>query len=108
MGNMLYLECFSGISGDMAVGALLDLGADPQVLMDALQNLPVDGFQVKISRVKKSMIEACDFDVILDDEHENHDHDMEYLHGHERKHSHVHEEESAHTHGEALHVHKEE
>ncbi|MCD8241060.1 MAG: LarC family nickel insertion protein, partial [Lachnospiraceae bacterium] len=50
----LYLECFSGISGDMTVGALLDLGADEQVLQKALANLPVQGFEVKIRRVKKS------------------------------------------------------
>ena len=31
----------------------------------------------------KSGIDACDFDVVLDKEHENHDHDMGYLHGHE-------------------------
>ena len=48
----LYLECYSGISGDMTVAALLDLGADEQVLRHALANLPVKGFDIKISRVK--------------------------------------------------------
>ena len=93
MGKTLYLECESGISGDMTVAALLDLGADQQVLKKALASLSVQGFDIRISRVKKSGLDACDFDVVLDKEHENHDHDMEYLHGHhheghERNHAH--------------------
>ncbi len=81
MGKTLYLECASGISGDMTVAALLDLGADERVLRKALESLPVDGFEICISRVKKSGLDACDFLVKLDAEHENHDHDMDYLHG---------------------------
>lgn len=81
MGNMLYLECTSGISGDMTVAALLDAGAREDVLRRALDSLPVDGFSVRVSRVKKSGLDACDFAVLLDAEHENHDHDMAYLHG---------------------------
>ena len=88
MGKTLYLECESGISGDMTVAALLDLGADQQILREALASLPVQGFDIRISRVKKSGLDACDFDVILDKEHENHDHDMEYLHGHNHGHDH--------------------
>lgn len=93
MGKTLYLECYSGISGDMTVAALLDLGADCAALDRVLKSLKVSGFETKISRVVKSGIDACDFDVVLDKEHENHDHDMEYLHGHhheghERNHAH--------------------
>lgn len=84
MGNTLYLECYSGISGDMTVAALLDLGADRTVLERAIESLGIDGYEVKISRVKKSGIDACDFDVML--EQDNHDHDMEYLHGHPHDH----------------------
>ena len=80
MSKTLYLECYSGISGDMVVGALLDLGADQQVLQKALDSLPVSGFQTKISRVLKAGLDVCDFAVCLDALHENHDHDMEYLH----------------------------
>ena len=71
MGKTLYLECESGISGDMTVAALLDLGADQKVLREALASLPVQGFDIRISRVKKSGLDACDFDVVLDTEHEN-------------------------------------
>lgn len=96
--KILYLECESGISGDMTVAALLDLGADQEVLQRALQSLPVGGFETVISRVKKSGLDMCDFQVILDEAHENHDHDMEYLHGHEKD-IHTAEEHHHHEHG---------
>ena len=97
--NKLYLECYSGISGDMTVGALLDLGADKIVLENALNSLPIDGFEIKISRVSKSGLDACDFDVRLDED--NHDHDMKYLHGEGHihvQHHHNHGEEDFHQH----------
>ena len=86
MKQKLYLECYSGISGDMTVAALLDLGADAQALEQALKSLPVKGFETRISRVKKAGIDACDFNVVL--KHDNHDHDMEYLHGEKGHHHH--------------------
>ena len=79
--DTLYLECNSGISGDMMVAALLDLGADREILKKALDSRAVPGFQVKISRVTKAGLDVCDFDVRLDAAHENHDHDMAYLYG---------------------------
>ena len=84
MGRTLYLECSSGISGDMTVAALLDLGADRKFLEKSLSSLHIGGFQTEVTRVKKSGLDACDFRVILDEEHENYDHDMEYLHGHHK------------------------
>ena len=102
----LYLECNAGISGDMLVAALLDLGADKEVLDKALQSIPAKGFEYKISRVSKAGVDCCDFDVILDEEHANHDHDMAFLHGngdavvhsHEHEHHHDHEHEHEHEH----------
>lgn len=101
MAQVLYLECKSGISGDMMVGALLDLGADEKKLRETLATLPLNGYTIQISRVKKAGLDACDFLVQLDAEHENHDHDMEYLYGfkkggeaavaHEHHHHHHHE-----------------
>lgn len=102
----LYLECNAGISGDMLVAALLDLGADKEALDKALQSIPAKGFEYKISRVSKAGVDCCDFDVILDEEHANHDHDMAFLHGngdavvhsHEHHHDHEHEHEHEHHH----------
>lgn len=101
MSKTLYLECYSGISGDMTVAALLNLGADREVLKESLKSLPVGGFRTEITRVKKSGLDACDFSVIL--EQDNHDHDMEYLHGSEKSytghHEHSHEVNHEHHHG---------
>lgn len=92
MNKALYLECYSGISGDMTVAALLDLGVDPVKLQQALDTLPLDGFTTRVRRVQKAGIDAYDFEVVLAEE--NHDHDMAYLHGeHEHHHHHHH-----HTH----------
>ncbi len=108
----IYLETSSGISGDMFVAAMLDLGADLDALERAMNSIPADGFSIEISGVQKSGIACCDFNVILDEAHENHDHDMAYLygdavavdagnHGHhheEEHHCHCHEEEEEHCH----------
>lgn len=103
MKDTLYLECYSGISGDMIVALLLDLGADEKVLRDVLASLPLQGYTIQISRVKKSGIDANDFDVRL--EEKNHDHDMEYLYGHYHEtvgscelHMHNHEHNHDHKH----------
>ena len=71
MGKTLYLECYSGISGDMTVGALLDLGAREEALREALEALPLKGYEIRIGRTKKCGIDACDFDVILEEEDEH-------------------------------------
>ena len=86
--NQLYLECYSGISGDMFVASLLDLGASKEVLEEVLSSLPLTGFKTEITRVNKSGLDVCDFNVILD--HDNHDHDMNYLYGEHTHHEHHH------------------
>ena len=98
MPNKLYLECYSGISGDMTVAALLDLGADQQVLLEGLESLNLPGYQLKIGRVKKNGIDACDFDVILDEPEHHHDHEHEHHHDHEHEHHHDHDHEHHHDH----------
>lgn len=105
----LYLECRSGISGDMTVAALLDLGATEENLRNTLAQLPLDGYEIRIGRVQKSGLDACDFDVILEEEKEIHAcHDQEQHHQHTQEHPyhHEHEEELHHAHGPHTHVHR--
>ena len=101
MGRTLYLDCSSGISGDMTVAALLDLGASEEHLRQQLATLPVSGFDVVMTRVSKSGLAACDFDVRLAHGLENHDHDMAWLYGHEGAHEHAHDHGGEHEHDHA-------
>jgi uncharacterized protein (TIGR00299 family) protein len=127
MGKTLYLQCDSGISGDMVAGALIDLGVDEHGLRAALASLGVGGFDLVVSRKRVGSLDACDFDVVLDEACDGHDHDMEYLygdlddetpahrrphardashdasHGHAHDHDHVHAHDAAHDHA---HVHR--
>ena len=109
--RILYLECYSGISGDMTVGALLDLGASRSVLEHALQSLGVGGYHLHFGRTTKCGIDAFDFDVHLEQEEggRRHSHEEEHHHhSHEEEHHHhSHGEEHHHGHGEGHpHVHR--
>ena len=99
----MYLECNSGISGDMTVGALLDLGADRGALERALGSLGVGGYHLHFGRTKKCGLDAFDFDVHLEGvegehHHHHHEHEGEEEHGHGGGHHHEHGDE-AHCHG---------
>lgn len=63
MKRILYLDCFSGISGDMMVGALIDLGVDLQYIKNELKNLDIGGYELKSSKVKINAIYATRFQV---------------------------------------------
>lgn len=95
-GNTLYLECRSGISGDMTVAALLDLGATEENLRAELAKLPVDGYEIQVKKIVKSGLLVSDFDVIQRDEVPAHTHTHEHgdseahVHTHDHMHPHVH------------------
>jgi uncharacterized protein (TIGR00299 family) protein len=113
--RIAYLECFSGISGDMFLGALLDAGVPPEVFIRTVEALGVDA-RLEISRVDRSGISATKLDVIAAGEKElpreefwagalssqqsafsparpssgkhEHDHGQEQVQGHSHAHSH--------------------
>lgn len=87
MEKILYFECLSGISGDMTIGALLDLGGDEQHLRDELKKLKLDGYHLHIDKKSKNGIFGTKFDVCLD-HHHDHDHDHDHEHDHEHEHHH--------------------
>ena len=109
MGKILYLECNSGISGDMTVGALLDLGADREVLERALGSLGVEGYHLHFGRAVKCGLDAYDFDVHLEEEGhghecgESHGHDHEHVEGHSHDYEHTHSHSHGHSHS---HIHR--
>jgi len=74
----LYLDIFSGISGDMFLGALIDLGADAAKLERELKKLKLEGYHLHIARKQKSGIAGVKFDVHLADDHD-HKHDTHHV-----------------------------
>lgn len=117
--KVLYYDCFSGISGDMNLGAMIDLGVDKDYLVDELSKLKLhDEFQLKITRDARKGISGTKVDVILmhghheeyhsnetevhahgDDHHHEHAHDHgDVGHGHSHQHSHKHSHQESHHH----------
>ncbi len=99
----LYLDIFSGISGDMFIGAMLDLGIDAVQLEGELAKLNVPGYHLHISRKQKSGIEGVKFDVHVEGEH-SHGHSHEHSHADGTKHTHAHSG-PGHTHSHGGHSH---
>ncbi len=79
----LYFECKSGISGDMSVAALLDLGASTEKLEKALTSMGLnDEFKYVISKKPVNAIMATDFDVIIPHHHHQEHHNEHHHHEH--------------------------
>lgn len=98
----LYLDIFSGISGDMFIGALIDLGVDARKLERELKKLQLEGYHLHITRKQQSGIAGVKFDVHLAEKHEHHHkhpHDHDHPHGHEQMHHHAdHDDGHGHEH----------
>jgi len=104
--RIAYLDCFSGISGDMFLGALIDAGVPPAVLEQAVSALNL-GARLEISRVNRSGISATKVDVIVKGEK---DAPREQLaetpeHGCSQSHSHPHQHADDHHHDHSSHRH---
>ncbi|MBU3185555.1 nickel pincer cofactor biosynthesis protein LarC [Clostridium estertheticum] len=109
--KILYYDCFSGISGDMNLGALLDLGIDEKYLINELSKLNLKGYEIKVSKDIRKGIEGTKVDVILQEHSHGHSHDeVSELHLHEHHHDDAHGEHNhEHIHndneGDHMHVH---
>lgn len=74
--NTIYLDCVSGISGDMTLSALIDLGADISYIRTELEKLPLDSFTMEIVPVIKQGISASYLQLEIEEpHHHHHDHD---------------------------------
>lgn len=92
-----YFDCFSGISGDMTVGALIDAGADFDAIKEGLKSLGVEGYTVSAEKVLKNGVHATQFLVHEGHDHD-HDHDHHHDHSHEPKFTPVHSHDDQHKH----------
>jgi uncharacterized protein (TIGR00299 family) protein len=116
--RIAFLECFSGMSGDMFLGALVDAGVSSRLLEDTVAALGI-GARLEISRVMRSGISATKVGVLVEGEKDlpretpqkhSHEHKHEHSHdGHAHEHGHTHEQEThehdhehAHEHGRGL------
>lgn len=102
----LYFEMYSGIAGDMTIGALLDLGASKEKLIEGIKSLNLTGYELVFDRVKKNGIDAYNFDVILESQDHDHHHHHEHHHDHSHSHDHEHEHDH-HAHGGSHNHHHE-
>ena len=100
MSKILYLDCFSGASGDMFLGALLDAGAPFDGLVQVVESLGLDGVSIARERVDRSGIGATKFRVALDGAPPDgrHDHDPEHHHHDHGHHHHDHDHADHHHH----------
>ena len=71
----LYFDCFSGISGDMIIGALLDLGLDFEHLKKELKKLNIEDYKIYSKKIVKNGITATKFYVIENKHHKHHHHE---------------------------------
>src|SRR5258708_22255504 len=100
-GCELYFDCFSGIAGDMTLGALLDLGVPEAAVRGELAKLPVAGWRLTRERVQRGALFGTKIHVLLDektDHDHHHEHDHEHEHAHDPRHPHDGTHAHAHTH----------
>ncbi|WP_438350011.1 nickel pincer cofactor biosynthesis protein LarC [Paenibacillus sp. FA6] len=98
MSRVLYFDCFAGIAGDMALSALIDLGADIDYIRDHLKLLPFDPFEMHVETVVKQGMSAKKLVLRFEKEADGHSHDHSHDHGHSHDHSHDHGHSHDHSH----------
>jgi uncharacterized protein (TIGR00299 family) protein len=106
--RIAYLDCFSGMSGDMFLGALVDAGVSPELLERTVAALNI-GARLEISRVVRAGIAATKVDVYAHgekDEPRPQTSDLGHFAGHSHSHPHAHEREAARAGESAAHGHE--
>ncbi len=108
MKKILYLDCFSGISGDMMMGALADLGVRPSTFEWELTKLDIGDFHMHFDRKTKSSVEgfkfSCHEGKVHRPEQDEHTHSHgAHHHGHGEECGHHHDEHEAHSHAHHHH-----
>ena len=109
MKRILYLDAFAGISGDMFVGALLDLGVDLESVRRDVSRLNLEGFEIRVAKVARQGIMGTKFDVLDPATGRNVDDvaDHNHGHGHEHHRDHVHHhDDGGHRHHVREHKHR--
>jgi len=101
MSRILYFDCFSGASGDMVLGALIDAGLPLAELRAALGSLAIDAGSVSASKVLRAGVSATKFQV-----HDGHAHDRGDAHDHQHSHDPRHSHDHDHAHGDHRHSHE--
>ena len=96
-GAELYFDCFSGIAGDMTMGALIDLGVPEAAVRDELAKLPVKNYRLTTERVRRGALVGNKIHVLVDEEH-HHDHHHDDHGHHDPRHAHGAEAHHHHTH----------
>src|SRR6056297_3268814 len=95
--KILYYDCFSGISGDMNLAALIDLGVDPNYLRSQLSRLELEGYIIRVSRDVRHAISGTRVDVMMNG-HDHHDHHDHHNHRHEQGNTQEHDQHHEHEH----------
>ncbi len=103
--KILYYDCFAGISGDMNLGAMLDLGIEADYLKNELSKLPVSGYTLQVTRDIRKGISGTRVNVMMDEQRlliadpgHGHDHEHGHPHDHEPFHDHGHPQTNLHAH----------
>ncbi|MCU1277019.1 MAG: hypothetical protein JWM53_565 [bacterium] len=95
-GSELYFDCFSGIAGDMTLGALLDLGVPEEAVRGELEKLPVKGYRLTRERVRRGALVGTKIQVVVDEDVHERDHERDHDHDHHHDHARAHDPRHSH------------
>jgi uncharacterized protein (TIGR00299 family) protein len=108
--KVLYYDCFCGISGDMNLGAMIDLGVDKDYLLKEISKLNLESeYEIDVKKAIKKGISGTKVDVILKNQDTGHKHDHrsnhseEHCHNHGVQYHHDHDHDSHHSHNDGIH-----